>query len=637
MPVLHTPEQQEIIAHDLTRHARILAGPGTGKSASLVALVNRLRTKDPGCRIRLLTFTRAATSELAKKVSEHPAAAAERPSTIHSFAISVLLRNRGAGSPPQPLRIADDWEYQHTVLGTLSRRMGIGIPRLKRLFREMAANWESLRPEEDPKVDPRHRALFLGGWNEHRQIFGYTLLSELPYALRAALRDHPDLQGADYDLLVVDEYQDLNACDLEALRLLAERGCWIVAAGDDDQSIYSFRKAAPEGIRRFPLDYPGCADYSLSVTQRCGSRIVDWASYVIEGDPDRPRGKPRVRSVEGSPEGEVALLSFASERSEAEGVALLVRNLIQSEGIRTSEILVLMRTDDRGRFSGPVRTQLARLGIAYSDPDVVQRMLEEPGNRQLLEALRLLVHRQDSLAWAGLLTLTARIGTTFVDFVYEQARQRRCSFGQALLDLYGNGFPEGPSASSQRARDLVTSALAWLDAHPVPETAEGGWGRWIIETSGGGLAPPPSDPLRELLLALDGLVEPDQGLGRFIGQIGPLGKDLTLALSEGVRIMRLGGAKGLTVKATIIVGLEDGLIPRPDCDLGEERRLLYVGMTRAEKFLFGTWARRRRGPTARAGSPAIHTLRRHSTFLDNGPVNSEDGMAFVRRRWPAAI
>jgi DNA helicase II / ATP-dependent DNA helicase PcrA len=90
-----TPEQQAILAHDHHRHGRVLAGPGTGKSATLVALVDHLLEGNPAPHIKLLTFTRAATSELAKKVSEHPAAAAERPSTIHSFSISVLLQRCG--------------------------------------------------------------------------------------------------------------------------------------------------------------------------------------------------------------------------------------------------------------------------------------------------------------------------------------------------------------------------------------------------------------------------------------------------------------------------------------------------------------------------------------------------------------
>ena len=88
----------------------------------------------------------------------------------------------------------------------------------------------------------------------------------------------------------------------------------------------------------------------------------------------------------------------------------------------------------------------------------------------------------------------------------------------------------------------------------------------------------------------------------------------------------------MTVRATIIAALEDGIVPRPDSDLGEERRLLYVAVTRAKEFVYGTWARQRRGPTARAGAPRVAMRRRHSHFLDGGPLGSEDGEAYIRRR-----
>ena len=249
MPYEPTPEQREILAHDRRRHARVLAGPGTGKSATVVALVDQLLVGNPAPRIKLITFTRAATAELAKKVSDHPAAATERPSTMHSFSISVLLRNPGTGHFPQPLRIADSWENDEIVKPTLAKRINVRVTKLDNLIREMAANWEYLEPRELPDVDPADRARFLAGWHEHREIYGYTLLAELPFAFRQALHDHAELEGVQYDMLIVDEYQDLNACDLEVLHLIADRGCAIIAAGDDDQSIYSFRYAAPAGIR----------------------------------------------------------------------------------------------------------------------------------------------------------------------------------------------------------------------------------------------------------------------------------------------------------------------------------------------------------------------------------------------------
>src|SRR5205809_70323 len=84
---------------------------------------------------------------------------------------------------------------------TLARRAGIGAPDVKRLLDEMAAGWESLRPDRDPRVDQIQRARFEGVRDEHRRVFGYTLLQELPYALRGALQAHPELEGLDYDLL----------------------------------------------------------------------------------------------------------------------------------------------------------------------------------------------------------------------------------------------------------------------------------------------------------------------------------------------------------------------------------------------------------------------------------------------------
>lgn len=632
MPDFHpTDEQLAILQHDVADHARIVAGPGTGKSATIVALIDDVLAGAQPPRLRLLTFTRAATGELAKKVSEHPSAAAERPSTIHSFAISLLLRNPGAANLPEPLRIADDWEYQEIVRPSLARRLGIEVRVLDRLVREMAANWESLVPEEDPEVDPAIRARFTGAWNEHRRIYGYTLLQELPYGLRKALLDHPDLDGVDYDLLVVDEYQDLNACDLEVIRLIADRGCSVIAAGDDDQSIYGFRKAAPEGIRRFVADYAGAADYTLSVTQRCGERIIDWARHVIEGDPDRPE-RPRLHPAEGSPRGEVALLGFATNSEEAHGIATLVHRLVEDEGLDASQVLILLRSDFRGSFSDPIKRELDVLGIEYSDPEVIDRMLADEDNRRLIALFRLLVEREDSLAWATLLELENGVGEKFFTYVYERARAKRTQFGSELIAACEEGLPGAPAAPAQRVAALVATTLAWADATEIPDDGTA-WGDWILGAAGNDVVPTPSVEFETLLQDLDELTETREGLGRFLGQIAPLGKDIEANTSQGVRIMSMASAKGLTVDATIIGALEDGLMPRPDVDLEEERRLLYVGMTRARRFLFATWARTRTGPTARAGRLRVGARRSPSSFFDGGPVTSERGADYIDERW----
>lgn len=618
-----------MLAHDIGVHARVLAGPGTGKSATLVALIDDVLCRVPAPRVRLLTFTRAATSELARKVSEHPAAAAEKPSTIHSFAISVLLRNPGVGDFPQPLRIADDWEYDESVVPTLARRARIQQRRVERLVREMAANWESLRPENDPRVDAEERARFHGAWNEHRRVYGYTLLAELPFQLRSGLRDHPDLAGVDFDLIAVDEYQDLNACDLDVLKLISERGATIIGAGDDDQSIYSFRRADPAGIRRFLQDYPNASDYTLSVSQRSGRRILEWALYVIQGDPGRPP-KPSLRPDEGAPEGEAALLSFAGHVAEADGVAEIVARLREREGLRPEEVLVMVRGDHNRIFTGPVRRRLEAKGIVCSNPEALNELIGSPPNRRLIATLRLLVNSNDSLAWATLLILEGDIGPAFFDYVYERALADRTQFGPALMALHHEGYVGAPRSAAV-ARRVVDRILNWLRAHEAPPDKDREWGAWIPQLADDFL-PRPSDQLAALLLELDRVVEQPITLDRFLGQVAPLGKDILLSKSAGVRLMTMAGSKGLTVRCAIVMAAEEGIIPRPDADIGEERRLLYVAMTRAQQSLFVTWARRRSGPTARAGRPHVGLRRRHTTFLDGGPVESQDGAAYLARR-----
>jgi superfamily I DNA/RNA helicase len=219
--------------------------------------------------------------------------------------------------------------------------------------------------------------------------------------------------------------------------------------------------------------------------------------------------------------------------------------------------------------------------------------------------------------------------------VYDLARNARSQFGSALLAARTDDFPGAPVSAANLARDLIDSMIEWLDAVEVPGVEDEGveWGAWIVGSAGGTIVSEPTDELQELLRALDENAEPGQGLGRYLGQIWPLGEDRALAESTAVRVMTMGGAKGLTVRAAIVGALEDQIIPRSEPPLDEERRLLYVALTRSREYVFGTWARRRTGPTARVGGGAAVTRRTLTRFLRDGPVRSEDGVDYIRRRW----
>jgi DNA helicase II / ATP-dependent DNA helicase PcrA len=629
-----TPEQEAILAHPADQHGRVLAGPGTGKSATVVAWITRLLDEEDAPRIRLLTFTRAATAELAEKVADHPRATVERPSTIHSFAIAALLRNPGSGDFPEPLRVADEWEMDKLIRPQLAAMTDVTPSFVKkRLIPEMAANWESLEGHPDPEVSEEVRNRFLGAWTQHRRIYGYTLLAELPDLLRRAIETYDDLEGLDYDLLVVDEYQDLNACDLRVLRLLAESGTMVMGVGDDEQSIYAFRKAAPEGILRFLEDYPGAGDYPLTVSHRCGEDIIAWARYVIEGDPSRDPDRERLQPASGAPSGECALLSFRSAIGEARGIASLVGHLVNDEGVPPAEILVLFRGDHNGVFSGPVKEELAKMDIDVFDPSWVDEVLNEDTNRIAVLLLRLLANDRDSLAWAGLLKLTQGVGDSFLWAIYNQAVDDNSTFAEALIAAYEDELPDVPAVSRTPGLERVRQTLEWLGRHEVPEELEGGWGEWIIEAFADDAPVGLSGDLSDLFLSVDDVVEEGTTLGRYMGLVQPLAKDQLQSRAGGVRFMSMTSSKGLTVTATIVGGAEDGLIPRPDADIAEERRLMYVAMTRARRYQYVTWATRRTGPTARAGRPVVQERRQVSRFLAHGPVPSQDGELFLKERW----
>lgn len=222
-----------------------------------------------------------------------------------------------------------------------------------------------------------------------------------------------------------------------------------------------------------------------------------------------------------------------------------------------------------------------------------------------------------------------------MDHVYGRARDASVGFGAALLEEYGTKFADAPTVSRARAMALLDRVIPWLDEHQPPdEMPDPGWGRWAIDLADGDVLPEPTPEFRDLLLELDSIAEQGKPLGRFMAQVQPLGEDLASARSTGVRIMGMGRAKGLTVQATIVAAVEDNVIPRPEADVDEERRLLYVAMTRARAYLYVSWARRRRGPTARSGTQQVWELRRHSRFLDGGPVESADGPRFLKERWP---
>ena len=174
-----------------------------------------------------------------------------------------------AAELPQPLRIADDFEERRIVIEDIARMTSRPVKDARRSFHQLSADWQTLNVEGETWKEDFPDGPFLGAWQEHRKIYGYTLRSELVYRLKRALEQNPEfsVEGPPEHLLV-DEYQDLNACDLAVIDAIAQRGARLYVAGDDDQSIYNFRYAHPEGIRTFEQHHDGSVTKALTECKR---------------------------------------------------------------------------------------------------------------------------------------------------------------------------------------------------------------------------------------------------------------------------------------------------------------------------------------------------------------------------------
>lgn len=239
-------DEQQKAASFTGSNARLLAGPGTGKTFTLTRRIIRLfiDLQKPAGAILAFTFTKFAAAELRKRVAAEVDAkdkeenkktkALPRISTLHSYALRELLRNEDRTKLPRPIRISDDWEDENVIISEMQELMDIPKKETRRLFGRLSADWQQLSADqkdwERTFPDPK----FLGAWREHRQIYGSTMRAELVYRLKTGLEEGDvQIEGPPQHVLV-DEFQDLNPCDLAIVRLMATIGCEIYAAGDDD-------------------------------------------------------------------------------------------------------------------------------------------------------------------------------------------------------------------------------------------------------------------------------------------------------------------------------------------------------------------------------------------------------------------
>ncbi len=628
-----TQIQKEAASHKGS-HARLLAGPGTGKTLTMTKRILWLITEQNVSpkQILALTFTRAAASELRQRIKESlkdnnfdlP-----RVSTLHSFALRQLLRNYSLTRLPQPLKIADDYEERQIIIEELSDLINKKVKETQKLLNELSADWQKLTADKSDWEKRFPNPKFLGGWKEHREIYGYTLRAELVYQLKQVLKE----QGESIDLegppkyVLIDEYQDLNACDLAVINSLTTLGSEIYCAGDDDQSIYGFRFANPDGIRRFTNDYNPSEDLALDICQRCRKEILEYGLYVARQDLRRI-DKP-IRSKDEEEKGMVHILRFPNQDREADGIAELCHWFINNQHINPDEILILLRSDKDNKFSNPIKNALSKNNIPVGTVSNPLESLNRKPGRELLCLMRLTVNRADHLAWRTILDLgNGRIGAKTFSKLYDMARREGITFSEVIQKVKAS--PDVLKGNGNRVAEQVSKIEIQLNEIGIPE--KGNLEKWITDLANNVIQDETEKKEVISLFLRVKEIAGDESLEDLLRALNVSLGDAEQEKEKGkVSIMTMHQAKGLSADAVILATAEDEYIPGRATGeaIDDERRLLYVSLTRARKYLYITFCQKRTGQQSHSGRMPGKTQRTFTRFLSGGPHVPEDGQNFI--------
>lgn len=616
-----TNDQINAIDH-IGSHARLLAGPGTGKTKTLTRRVLSLIlqhniTPDS---ILLLTFTRLAAAQLReeiKKVLEPLDKELPQISTLHSFALKQILYNSGhVDALPSPIRIADDWEERFIIQEDLKKALNLkDIGEVKKLINQLSTDWETLRIDEVGWEQQFPNAAFLGAWRNHTERYGETLRAELVYQLKRQLNQNRDfVLDKEYKHILIDEYQDLNACDLAIVNELAKRGAELFVAGDDDQSIYGFRFASPAGIRNFPQAYDNVKKLALEICFRCDKNILQSAEFVASLDPAR-LPKP-TKSRDQAEDGDVLIVGFKEQNHEAELVAKKIKDLI-SKGTKPDEITILLRSDHNGSLSKPIIDALKKLEVEVSlatDSELEFNDLY----RTVLSVIRLVVDPQDNLAWRTLIQIQKNgLGSECISGIDKVAQSKGVRFSAALREIFDD--PALLARFGQKCAKFYSDISKQIEEFSKIEKPVDAVNKiietYVVETN---MKEQITKYLNDILLAQE-----ECKLADLVKTVSASSEMIEQETKENaVNILTMHQAKGLTFDVCFIVGAEDEFIPgRNTGDReGDERRLLYVSMTRARHKLLITYCNKRTGQQRHLGSNSGTEKRTLTRFLKDSKI-----------------
>lgn len=569
------------IAADPGRILHVLAGPGTGKTFAMMRRIARLLQQGVIPQsILAVTFTRTAARDLGEQLSSLDVQGADevRATTLHSLCFSILSSQEAFSfnqRTPRPLMSFEIDCLEHDLAHSFS-----GKKATRCLLEAYEAAWARLQrdtPGHAPTPQDQSFETALLAWLRFNQAM---LIGELVPLTLAFIRANPGLPILpNLEHVLVDEFQDLNKADQELVRALARIGSLLVI-GDDNQSIYRFRHANPDGVRSFPTDVPGTLTYSITECRRCPPNIVALSNSLISHDPHTTRPQP-LTPQSTRQDAKIYVVQHATLADEISSVAEFVDHyLSQHPDLPAGRVLILASRRFIGNAIKDVLIHRGRNALSYFHEDA----LSEDAAAEGFCLLSLLVSPTDRAAlraWLGFGSADRRRRS------YARLRdycERQAMAVPHALAALAAGILSIPYTAPLVARwsDLQTklallaplSGLALVDAlWPAgnPDLNE-------IRTVAASLALTTADN-EELLSELrQAITQPELP-----------GSD-----SDVIQVMSLHKSKGLTRDVVVVAGCMAGTLPSVDTDtlpeeqaaqVEEQRRLFYVAITRATSVL----------------------------------------------------
>ena len=596
--------------------ALVLAGAGSGKTRVLVhriAWLIQVEGLSPW-GILAVTFTNKAAREMRHRIE----ALLGQPvggmwvGTFHGLAHRLLRAHWQEAGLPQGFQIIDSDDQQRLVK-RLIREMNLDDskwpPRQLQWFINKQKD-EGLRAQHlDHGGDPYKRQMIAvyRAYEEACQRAGSVDFAELLLRAHELWRDRPDVLAQyreRFGAVLVDEFQDTNSIQYAWLRLLAGDADKLFVVGDDDQSIYGWRGARVENIQDFQAHYPQARIVRLEQNYRSTGNILKGANAVIANNPTRLGKQLWTEDGDGEP---IRVYAAFNEVDEARFVVERARAAIE-HGSQRVEIAILYRTTAQSRL---FEEALLQQGIPYRVYGGL-RFFERAEIKDALAYLRLVSNRHDDPSFERAVNQPPRgIGAKTLDAVRAHARDFGCSLWQATGDLLrGGSMPARAAKALQAFVELLDEMAANSADDALPERAafaiEASHLREHFEKSRDGKGQDRLENLDELVNACRQFELPETDdttlseLDAFLAHAAlEAGDTQADEYEDCVQLMTLHSAKGLEFPLVFIGGVEEGLFPHsmsaedPE-RLEEERRLCYVGMTRAMQQLVLSYAESRR-------------------------------------------